>query len=292
MNATRGSSNDDAAVTIRLMRAEDIPLGLALCRIAGWNQLAPDWETLLALAPEGVFVAEIDGTPCGTASTTPYGRETAWIGMVLMHPDFRRRGVGTALLVRCIEHLQAMRIDSIKLDATDLGRPVYLKLGFAEEREIFRLTGARPEAVGRDGRVRAIGEADWPALARLDRAAFGADRTALLRLLASRGPAALLAEGDTVKAFGFARPGHNAAFVGPIVAGEAESARALALALLAELPRGTVFWDLLPDNAAAFALAESLGFQTARRLMRMYLGERMNPGDVQAVFAAAGFELG
>ena len=117
-------------LNIRLMRPADIPFGLELCRQAGWNQLEDDLRRLLELAPEGFFLAEDDGRPCGAASAVAYGVHTAWIGMVLVHKDFRRRGIGAQLMARCIETLRARRIESIKLDATDQGRPVYLKLGF------------------------------------------------------------------------------------------------------------------------------------------------------------------
>ena len=132
---------------IRTMSADDIPMGLALCRFAGWNQLEADWRRLLALEPGGVFVAEQDGRPCGTAGTTCYDTRTAWIGMVLVHPDFRRRGVGSALMGHCVRHLQGRGIQSIKLDATDDGRPVYMKLGFKDERAIHRYAGVRPQGL-------------------------------------------------------------------------------------------------------------------------------------------------
>ncbi|MCX8036253.1 MAG: GNAT family N-acetyltransferase [Candidatus Sumerlaeia bacterium] len=277
---------------IRTMTADDIPLGLQLCRFAGWNQLEADWRRLLALEPDGLFVAEDAGIPCGTSSTTCYGKRTAWIGMVLMHPDFRKRGIGTALLVRCIEHLRARQIESIKLDATDLGRPVYLKLDFHDERPIWRYRGQKPAPSPPRCNVRPIASGDWPSIAALDRLAFDADRIALLKLLAADGDTAIIEAQGIVRAFGFARRGYHASFLGPVVASDDDAARAVIETLLAGLPNGEVFWDILPDNTACVAIAESLGFTVARRLMRMYLGDKVNPGDVGLVYGAAGFEVG
>jgi GNAT superfamily N-acetyltransferase len=53
--------------------------------------------------------------PAGTATTIGYGTDLAWIGMVLVHPDHRRHGVGRALLAHCIAFLRERRIRSIKL---------------------------------------------------------------------------------------------------------------------------------------------------------------------------------
>jgi GNAT superfamily N-acetyltransferase len=279
-------------LTIRTMTVADIGVGLELCRLAGWNQLEPDWQRLLALAPDGVFIAEEDGRPCGSGSTTVYGNRTAWIGMILVHPAFRNRGIGTAIMNKCIEHLQSKAVESIKLDATDLGRPVYLKLGFLDERPIHRYAGKRPRGVAAHRETRAIAADDWPAIGNVDRMAFDADRLDLLRILSGEAPAAVISDSGRVRGYGFARRGYNASFVGPAVATDADAARAIVETLLAGLPDGEVFWDVLPDNTAGKELAESLGLTVARRLVRMYLGSHVHPGDVNLVYGAAGFELG
>jgi GNAT superfamily N-acetyltransferase len=277
---------------IRPMRPDDVPFALELCRLACWNQLEGDWQRLLALEPEGVFVAEDNGQRCGTASITTYGTRTAWIGMILVHPAARRRGIGSALMSHCIRTLQARGVRSIKLDATDQGRPVYLKLGFQDERPIHRYAGQGSIPAETGAVPRPIDEGDWPAIARLDATAFGADRMALLRRLACDGPSAVVGDGGVVRAFGFARPGCEAGFLGPVVATDAEAAGGVVRRLMSALPGGRIFCDVLPENLAAAALAESLGLTVSRRLTRMVLGDTMNPGCVGHVWAAAGFELG
>ncbi len=278
-------------INIRLMRREDIDIGLELCRFAGWNQVRSHWETLLALAPEGVFAAEVEGQVRGTGSAVNYGTRTAWIGMILVHPEFRRRGIATHLMNRCIERLREKRIESVKLDATDQGRPVYLKLGFKDERPICRYAGRCGPGGSRDSSIRPIRGGDWASIAEMDRTAFGADRLALLRLLDQEGRSALVESAGTVRAYGFGRKGFHASSIGPVVAADAEAARNVILALLATLPAGQVYWDLMPDNVPCRELAESLGFTVARRLVRMYLGE-MHPGQVEMIYGGAGFELG
>jgi len=292
-------------LNIRTFRVDDIGLGLELCRLAGWNQLEADWRRLLALAPDGVFIAEEDERPCGSGSTTLYGTQTAWIGMILVHPDFRKRGIGTAIMDKLIAHLRAQNIESIKLDATDLGRPVYLKLGFKDERPIHRYKGQRPPGIAASSEARPITSSDWPAIARLDRAAFDADRLELLKILSGEGVTAVVvpsspreenrleacSTGD-VHGYGFARKGFHASFLGPVVATDSVAARAVVETLLARLAEGEVYWDILTDNVASTELAELLGFTVARKLVRMYLGDRVNPGNVNLVYGAAGFELG
>ena len=125
------------------MTRADIPDGMRLKESAGWNQTVADWERFLQAGPDGCFVAlvdtaGVDAKVCGTATTIIYEGKFAWIGMVLVDSDFRGRGIGTGLLKKTIEYLDAKKIPSQKLDATPAGKPIYEKLGFVVEYELER----------------------------------------------------------------------------------------------------------------------------------------------------------
>src|SRR5882762_7851054 len=130
-------------MVMRTMTKADIPGGMRLKDLAGWNQTDNDWVRFLDADQEGSFVVELDGAVRGTAVTINYQARFAWVGMVLVDPDYRGRGIGTRLLERCIEYLDAIRMPCIKLDATPLGKPIYEKLGFVAEYEIERWTRKR-----------------------------------------------------------------------------------------------------------------------------------------------------
>ena len=66
---------------LRLMTADDLDFADSLRAVAGWNQTLDDWRDLLALEPTGCFIAEWNGTPAGTATTTCYEKRVAWIGV-------------------------------------------------------------------------------------------------------------------------------------------------------------------------------------------------------------------
>ena len=70
--------------------------GLALSTRIGWNQALPDWAYMLA-AGDGVGLLTSNGTLVASAMSLPYGR-FAWICMVLVDPDYRRRGLATKLM--------------------------------------------------------------------------------------------------------------------------------------------------------------------------------------------------
>ena len=115
---------------IDLLRACDVSSAQSLVEIAGWNQLPADWLRLLTREPRGCFKATAAGRLLGTVTTIVYGTELAWIGMMLVHPDARRQGIGTQLMRHAIDSLLAQGVKSIALDATPAGRPLYEQLWF------------------------------------------------------------------------------------------------------------------------------------------------------------------
>jgi RimJ/RimL family protein N-acetyltransferase len=281
---------------MRLMTTQDVGLGLELCKLAGWNQTADDWLNLILCAPDGCFVAEWEGKPAGTVTTTSYGTDVAWIGMMLVHPAQRRQGIGKALMNRALEHLRSQPVCCIKLDATPAGQPLYEKLGFKPEWTFQRWQHAKLATVECNPRfkVRRWLAADFTSLQQLDRLAFGAGRFVLLRRmldLVSREVVGASAAGR-VNSYGFVRKGRLALYLGPIVGESLPAAAPVIKSLLAPLEGRAVFWDIPDAQTGAIELAKSFGFEPVRQLTRMCLGKNHCPGDPRMIFAIAGPEVG
>lgn len=274
------------------MQPHEIRYGLELCRLAGWNQMENDWLRFLRLAPEGVFVAEERGAALGTATALCHGDTVGWIGMVLVYPGLRRRGIGTALLAHCIDYLHERRVESIKLDATDQGRFLYEKLGFCAEQAICRYKVDNGGMVAPTRPVRMLRQEEWQVIGAMDESVFGADRSAFLQALHKDSISLVEQETGVSGGYGFVRPGFQAFHLGPVVAFEPPIARCILTGLLSILRPGPVFWDLFPANQDAMELATELGFLPQRHLTRMVLGESNHVGQTERVYAVAGFEWG
>jgi hypothetical protein len=126
----------------------------------------------------------------------------------------------------------------------------------------------------------------------LDREAFGADRSALIVRLVERFGGKPAETGG----FALARPGTKAAYFGPCVSRSVREVRTLLGGFLRDRAGEPAFWDVLPENGAAVALAEEHGFAPVRRLSRMarvapWLRSLDSSND-GLVFAIAGFEFG
>lgn len=282
----------------------DIAGALALSIAAHWNQNAADWATMLRLG-QGWGVRDVgdDGRGLLAASTVvlPYAG-FAWVSMVLVLPDRRGQGLAARLLRHALARLGERGLMPV-LDATPAGHPVYLKEGFVDTWGFARYRReARPAVaapVGGTLRSRLLTEADWPAIAALDGPVFGADRLPLLRTLAQRLPKAarVVEGGDGLQGYVLGRDGREAAQIGPLVAADDATARALLDDALAAVD-GPVYADLCDHRGALLPALRAQGFLLQRPFTRMVHVVQAQartakaPGDPAPCVLVAGPELG
>ncbi len=130
---------------LRTLNIEDLPQAMRLKDQADWNQTEADWRRFLAMEPDGCFAAEEEGRVIGTAATTVFG-PVGWVAMVLVDAERRGCGIGTRLVERAIDYLQDRGVETMRLDATPLGEPLYRRLGFRAEYQLVRWEGSAPAA--------------------------------------------------------------------------------------------------------------------------------------------------
>jgi GNAT superfamily N-acetyltransferase len=259
-----------------------IDQAVALSTEAGWNQTPGDWERLFALTPHGCFGKTVDGTLAATSVALVYDPTLAWIGMVLTTEQQRGKGFARQLLGQSLDYCDQQGVACVKLDATDLGRPVYAKLGFVDERPVSRWVrqpGLAPPASP------LAQEIDFA----FDREAFGADRAELLRQLAAHEVYSIPDCGHA-----FARPGRHAWHFGPCVARDPQTAAALLAAFLSRHGSEASMLDLCGDHPHAAALAAQHGYQPIRQLMRMYRGPHSHASLASGknIYCLGAFEYG
>jgi GNAT superfamily N-acetyltransferase len=74
--------------------------------------------------------------------TTICHSDSAWLAHIIVHPDHRNKGLGKEIVSALIERLDRERFRTVYLDATDLGYPVYKKIGFETETDYVHLDGS------------------------------------------------------------------------------------------------------------------------------------------------------
>src|SRR5258706_10266907 len=96
---------------------------LALSKSARWNQNEADWRLMLGFG-RGWGITLEDGTLAASTLVLPYGGRFAWIAMVLVLPEHRRRGFSTQLLKKALDDNSKSGL-TLLLDATPSGREAY-----------------------------------------------------------------------------------------------------------------------------------------------------------------------
>jgi len=288
MESTDGQ--DDACVVV--LGERHLAGCLALSQSAHWNQNEADWRMMLACG-RGWGVALEDGSLAASTVVLPYGGAFAWVSMVLVLPDQRRKGFASQLLRIALRENSAAGLTSI-LDATPAGHAVYVQEGFRDTWSFKRFSlPSSPGTIVPGREIRPIEAADWPAILELDRRAFGASRERLLRSLAARLPgAALVARQEgTLAGFLLGREGREARQLGPLVARDGDTARGLLGAALAGV-RAPVYVDIADHAGPLQSWARAQGFAYQRPFTRMVHGAGTAPGEESLVYCPAGPELG
>jgi len=266
---------------VRRLGPGDLRRCTALAVDREWSPEEAKWALLLAVsevfgvdAPDGAGLA-------GAVVLTRWAADYAAVGMMLVAARYERRGLGRALL----EHLLRAAGDdaTVTLFATDMGRPLYEKLGFAPVRRSvsfigrFRPSPASDNSKKRGAPVRPATEGDLPAILALDRAAFGADRGPVLtRLWGLADQVAVLEAAGTagpgIAGYGAAwRNEPDSTVIGPLVAPDGAAARRIVAALAAQAGT-TVRLDLDPDRPELPGWADARGLTPAARTVVMARG--------------------
>jgi ribosomal protein S18 acetylase RimI-like enzyme len=263
--------------SIRPMTPQDIPAGLGLCRASRWNQLARDWDQLLALNPGGARVAVIDGHVVASVVALDYAR-FGWVAMVLVDPAQRRQGLGTTMLTAGLELLA--HVPAVRLDATPAGYPIYRARGFEEEYRLVRMERAVSDqpAPAPPVPVRRMTTADHAAIAAWDLDVFGASRRPLIEWLAAGAPGYAWVAEDAGRIAGWmlGRQGFAFDHLGPVVARDHGVAAGLVAACMRETPGVPLILDAPGDAPEWLAWLQASGFQVQRPFIRM----RRGPGRI------------
>jgi GNAT superfamily N-acetyltransferase len=275
---------------LRPMNLDDIAMAMRLKDDARWNQTEADWRRLIAASPDGCFVAVGPDSIVGTVTTIIYAGRLAWVGMVLVAPHHRGRGIGTALLKHAIAYLDARGVRSIKLDATPAGKPLYARLGFVSEYDIERWSLSRADVDS----ATAFEKIELDDMLSWDRQIFGVDRSEILLSFHKEAPqfSVVARRGAELEGYAFGRRGSLADQLGPWVA-VSEAAAAVTLdQFLRRSSRETLFVDCVNRTVWSRSLVKSRGFTFVRPLTRMYRGSNDCPGVPKLVGAISGPEFG
>lgn len=272
---------------------EHIPLGMRLKQWAKWNQVEADWKLLLSMSRGGAFVGTYNDKKVGTLVTVTYNEAFSWIGMVLVDPRFRGKGIGTLLLKAAIEY--ALPVGPVLLDATAMGQPLYHSLGFQNIGEIARLALAKPVPIAASSNliIKVVQSEHLASMITYDQEKVTFNRAVVIEDFFQRTPEYALVAYQNERLVGYClgRVGSRFEHIGPLVADNREVAKTLLSYALAAAPQRALIMDV-PLQSDWYAWLLQQGFAVQRLFTRMCLGDQRKADDSLAQYAIAGPALG
>ncbi|MFD6799986.1 GNAT family N-acetyltransferase [Streptomyces cyaneofuscatus] len=268
---------------VRRLSRGDLVSCADLSEDRGWPRDEHRWGLLLS-AGTGYGIAEPDGKGLVAACVvTPYGPHLAAVGMLLVAGRHARQGIARRLMRHVMEETGST---PLALYATPEGQRLYEELGFAQVGRTERVLGRfraeeRPSAVT----TRPAAAEDLQAMVRLDLPVFGIDRTHIIaRLPAFSDRLRVAEENGELTGYAALWPSGDAHVVGPLIARDTATAKALVTALAASTDR--------PLRADVDARHEELlgwlverGLEPGSRTAVMTYGIEDLPGDATRRFA-------
>lgn len=119
-------------MTIENLNESDINL-LNELQPSGWGPILPAHEFYTANTDFCFSIRVDNNNKIVGIGTSIIHNDVAWLAHIIVHAENRNQGIGRLITQSLINNSQTKNCDTIYLIATDLGAPVYKKVGFEIE---------------------------------------------------------------------------------------------------------------------------------------------------------------
>jgi len=265
----------------------------------GWNPGLHDAKVFWATDPDAFIAAQLGDELIGGGAITSYNGEFGFMGLFILRPEYRGRGLGDRLWHARRERLLArLRADAtIGLDGVFEMQDYYAKGGFAFSHRNMRFRAdipqnSRPATDGGNDIV-PLAQVPLEQLLDYDRTCFPSPRPNFLKPWIA--PPDSLALGcrrnGTLNGYGVVRRCREGSKIGPLFANDATVSEALYTSLAAFGAGGPVYLDAPENNPAAMEFVRRHEMTEVFGCARMYLGP---PPELahDRIFGITTFELG
>ncbi len=281
------------SLSIRLLSEADLENANTIVQSAfkSSESRLTDLHMYRKIQPDGWFLALQNRTPVGMVGTTNYGA-FAYVGMMAVHPQAQRQGIGLALMRHLLAWLDKQRMPFILLDASVAGQPLYEKLGFVayDPVVVFQRHG-RSACHNRPSHVQVVSDRDLDELVKYDTEVFGANRGRVLHALLTTFPErTFVLRGQCGQMTGYVVAQESR--IGPWVMQHSQDAEMLLRAALSLPYAGTVSVVVPGVNQEAVELLKRYGFETARVNRHMGRGSNAPPRQLRRIYAQTSLALG
>ncbi|WP_070179185.1 GNAT family N-acetyltransferase [Bacillus thuringiensis] len=224
-------------IRVERLKKEQIGDIVALSSYIGWDYNREEIDTVFN---SGIVYGVWNERKelIASAAIILYGEALASIGMVIVHPNYKGRGIGKVITNSCMSSVSAQT--PIMLIATDEGKPLYEKLGFRVvsyvSKYICNSYNGNDYCVGNEDYMVKYEECDLEKIIKIDENAFGTNRKVFLkkRIMQSEQCNVVKDKEQNVLGYGLSIQTPENKIIGPVVAKN----NAMAMRIVHDLARG------------------------------------------------------
>ncbi|MCY8955609.1 GNAT family N-acetyltransferase [Bacillus cereus] len=224
-------------IRVERLREEKTGNIVSLSSYIGWDYNREEIETIFNVGiVYGVWNEREE--LIASAAIILYGEKLASIGMVIVHPDYKGRGIGKIITEACVKSVSTHT--PIMLIATDEGKPLYEKLGFRAvsyvSKYICNSYNANHKCAENEEYMMVYKESDLEEIIKIDKGAFGTSRNEFLkqRIMQSEQCVVVKDTKENVVGYGISIQTPENKIIGPVVAKN----NAMAMRIVHDLARG------------------------------------------------------
>lgn len=271
----------------RTATEEDLTEILSWAAEEGWNPGLEDAAAFYQADPEGFFIAHHEGHPVAAVSVVNHSPDYAFLGLYIVRPAHRGKGIGLALWTHALAHAGE---HTVGLDGVEDQQANYAASGFVHAGGTSRYSGTLPARAS--AAIRPASSGDLPSLIAREGAASGVAKPAYLRawfLPAETRQTFVFEKGGQIAGFCSVRRCREGAKIGPLQTDSPEIAEAL-LAHASDWAGCALIIDVPQSATDLTAICEGHGMTPSFRTARMYRGAFASPEA--PLFAVTSLELG
>ncbi|OJD68441.1 GNAT family N-acetyltransferase [Bacillus albus] len=250
-------------IKVERLREEQIGDIVAVSSNIGWDYNREEIETIF---DSGIVYGVWNERKelIASAAIILYEEKLASIGMVIVHPNYKGRGIGKAIKNACMKSVSAQT--PIMLIATDEGKPLYEKLGFRAvsyvSKYICNSYNVNNYCMRNEDYIMNYEECDLEEIIKLDEYAFGTNRKGFVtkRIMQSEQCIVVKDKEQNVLGYGLSIQTPENKIIGPVVAEDDAMAMRI-VHYLAREHHGKLRIDVPEGKNDFMNQLESVGFQ-------------------------------
>jgi len=281
--------------SIKSMSQSELAIAIEWAAQEGWNPGISDAASFYLADPKGFFISKLGDQIVAVISAVRYGEQYGFIGLYIVHPDYRGRGFGWEIWQVAMNYLQGIPIG---LDGVVAQQSNYQKSGFQFAHRNIRYSGRSKkitlESGSAQGSIVSLDQIPFSMTQAFDRLFFPQDRAGFLSSWISQTDShalGLIKDGE-IRGYGVIRPCRVGFKIGPLFANSEFAAEELFTSLCASVDNDSpVFLDIPECNLRAINLVNRHQMQPMFETARMYKGYVGNV-RIEDTYGITSFELG